>query len=113
MGIKTFVNNLNRKTVNGKIQVDNEHVRVTEYHFIPGAETKFHKHIFNYVVIPVTDGELLLINSEGEEIRSKLTRSLSYFRNSGVEHNVINVGKKDLIFIELEIKGNFKEKNKA
>ena len=110
MGIKTFVNNLNRKTVNGKIQVDNEHVRVTEYHFIPGAETKFHKHIFNYVVIPVTDGELLLINSEGEEIRSKLTRSLSYFRNSGVEHNVINVGKKDVIFIELEIKGNFKEK---
>ena len=110
MGIKTFVNNLNRKTVNGKIQVDNEHVRVTEYHFIPGAETKFHKHIFDYVVIPVTDGELLLINSEGEEIRLKLTRSLSYFRNSGVEHNVINVGKKDLIFIELEIKGNFKEK---
>ena len=51
MGIKTFVNNLNRKTVNGKIQVDNEHVRVTEYHFIPGAETKFHKHIFDYVVI--------------------------------------------------------------
>ena len=44
------------------------------------------------------------------EIRSNLSRGLSYFRNSGVEHNVINVGKKDLIFIELEIKGNFKEK---
>ena len=107
MGIK-IVKKLNRKTVNAKIQIDNEHVRVTEYHFIPGAETKFHKHIFDYVVIPLTDGELLLVNSGGEEIRSKLTRSLSYFRNSGVEHNVINVGKKDLIFIELEIKGSFK-----
>ena len=110
MGMKTLVNNSNRKTANAKNQVDNEDVRVTEYHFIPGAETTFHKHIFDYVVIPLTDGELLLINSEGEEIRSNLSRGLSYFLNSGVEHNVINVGKKDLIFIELEIKGNFKEK---
>lgn len=100
---------LNRETANAKIQIDNEHVRVTQYHFIPGAETKFHKHTSNYVVIPLTDGELLMINSGGKEIRASLTRSLSYFRNLGIEHNVINIGEKDLIFIELEMKGNLIE----
>ena len=102
---------LNRKIVNAKLQIDNENVRVTEYHFVPDAETKFHKHEFDYVVVPLTDGELSLIGEKGEEKRAKLTRGLSYFRKAGIEHNVINVGKKDLIFIELEMKKDFSEIN--
>ena len=108
---ENFHAKLNRETVNANLQIDNEDVRVTEYHFVPDAETNFHKHEFDYVVVPLTDGELSLIGEKGEEIRAKLKRGLSYFRKAGIEHNVINVGKKDLIFIELEMKKKFSEIN--
>ena len=57
------------------------------------------------MVVPQTDGELLfLINQKGIEIKTELREGISYYRKSGVRHNVINNGKKDLIFIEIEIK---------
>ena len=58
------------------------------------------------MVVPQTDGELLLINEKGIESKAELKEGISYYRKSGVRHNVINDGKKDLIFIEIEIKGN-------
>ena len=61
-------------------------------------------HDYDYVVIPITDGKLLLIDKDGEETFSNLKKGVSYFRNSGVEHNVINAGENKLIFVELEIK---------
>ena len=93
-----------RKAAVASIQIDNENVRVTKYYFAPGAETKFHKHIWDYVIIPITDGELLLIGLKGEENITKISKGISYYRRAGVEHNVINLGKKELIFIEIEMK---------
>ena len=49
-----------RVKATGNIQVDNERVRVTEYTFKSGAETAFHRHEWDYVVVPQTDGKLLL-----------------------------------------------------
>ena len=36
--------------------IDNDRVRVTQYRFSPGSETKWHLHEWDYVVIPQTDG---------------------------------------------------------
>jgi quercetin dioxygenase-like cupin family protein len=96
----------NRDKAEPEIQIENDSVRVTKYHFSPGAETGFHEHFWDYLVVPQTDGELLLINEKGIEIKAELREGISYYRKSGVRHNVINNGKKDLIFIEIEIKGN-------
>ena len=44
------------------IQIDNNLVRVTKYSFMPGQETGMHKHLYDYIVTPITDGKLLLID---------------------------------------------------
>ena len=86
------------------IQIDNNLVRVTKYSFMPGQETGMHKHLYDYIVTPITDGKLLLIDKCGNESNYNLISCQSYFRKAGVEHNVINSGKQKLIFIETELK---------
>ena len=87
-------------------QIDNDRVRVTEYRFSPGSETKWHKHEWDYVVIPQTDGELFLVDAEGKKTEAKLTKGIPYYREAGVEHNVINAGSEQLVFIEVEMKAH-------
>ena len=48
------------------VQVDNERVIVTEWRFAPGAETGWHRHGYDYVVVPQTTGQLLLETRDGE-----------------------------------------------
>ena len=86
------------------IQIDNNLVRVTKYSFMPGQETGMHKHLYDYIVTPITDGKLLLIDKNGREQDLSLIAFNPYFRKAGVEHNVINNGKQNLIFIEVELK---------
>lgn len=85
------------------VQIDNEHVRVTEWRFAPGAETGWHRHGMYYVVVPQTSGSLLLETAQGP-ITSALTAGLAYARPAGVEHNVINPGALEFVFVEIELK---------
>ncbi len=84
-------------------QIDNEHVRVTRWDFAPDAETGWHRHEMNYVVVPLTTGQLLLETPEGE-VTAQLTAGVSYSRTIGVEHNVVNSTGADFSFVEIEIK---------
>lgn len=94
----------NKATAN--VQIDNKLVKVTKYSFLPGQETGVHKHLYDYIVTPLTGGKLLLIDKNGNKSDYSLIASNSYFRKAGVEHNVINNGKQKLIFIETELKKN-------
>jgi beta-alanine degradation protein BauB len=85
------------------IQVDNARVRVTEWRFAPGAETQWHRHAHDYVVVPMTTGKLLLVDKDGAR-HASLTAGLSYSREAGVEHNVINDNDFEFTFIEIEMK---------
>jgi quercetin dioxygenase-like cupin family protein len=85
------------------VQVDNERVIVTEWRFAPGAETGWHRHGHDYVVVPGTDGELLLETPDGE-IRAQLVAGQAYARKVGVEHNVINSSPHEVSFVEIEIR---------
>jgi len=85
------------------VQIDNEHVKVTEWRFAPGAETGWHRHGMYYVVVPQTSGELLLETVNGP-VTSKLTAGVSYARPVGVEHNVVNPGATEFVFVEIELK---------
>ena len=87
------------------VQVDNEQLRVTEWRFAPGAATGYHRHGYDYVVVPVLDGELELIGPDGRRTRARLERGKSYFRNAGVEHDVVNAGAGVMVFVEIELKG--------
>ncbi len=92
-----------RPEATATIQVDNDIVRVTEWRFAPGAETGWHRHAFDYVVVPITDGTLRLETLQGN-VDAELKLGQSYSRNVGVEHNVVNAGPHELAFIEVELK---------
>ena len=85
-------------------QVDNERVRVTEWRFAPGAATGFHRHEYDYVVVPMTSGRLKLIGPDGAESLAELSAGVSYARQAGVEHDVINANDHEFVFVEVEIK---------
>ncbi len=85
------------------VQVENDRVVVTEWRFPPGAETGWHRHAMDYVVVPQTTGKLLLETAEGE-ISAELTAGVAYSREEGVEHNVVNANDYEFVFVEVEIK---------
>ncbi len=85
--------------------IDNERVRVSEWRFAPGAATGWHRHAMDYVVVPMADGVLELVEPDGGRRRAELRRGVPYFRNAGVEHDVINANAFEFAFVETEIKG--------
>lgn len=85
------------------VQIDNERVNVTEWKFAPGAETGWHRHERDYVVVPQSTGRLLLKSKAGETT-SELVSGQAYFRKAGVEHNVINANEGEFVFVEIELK---------
>jgi quercetin dioxygenase-like cupin family protein len=86
------------------MQIDNARTRVTEWRFAPGAETGWHRHAYDYVVVPLTSGLLKLIGPDGGETLAELSTGVSYFRNAGVEHNVVNTNAYEFVFVEIEYK---------
>ncbi len=93
-----------RPTAIPTVQVDDEAARVTEWHFPPGAETGRHRHEMDYVVVPMTTGELTIEFPDGRVVQSPLTAGVSYARKTGVDHNVINANDFPFTFVEIEIK---------
>jgi beta-alanine degradation protein BauB len=88
------------------LQIDDDHVRVTQWRFAPGAETGEHVHELDYVVVPLVSGRLRIISEKGEETVSELRQGASYARKAGVRHNVINANPFEYAFIEIELKGS-------
>jgi quercetin dioxygenase-like cupin family protein len=86
------------------IQADTPRTRVTEWRFPPGANTGWHRHEMDYVVVPMTTGKLKLIDGDGQETIAELTKGQSYFREAGVEHDVVNVNDYEFVFVEVEFK---------
>lgn len=86
------------------VQVDNDQFRVTEWRFAPGAETGWHRHEMDYVVVPMTTGQLKIELPDNEIMISDLKAGISYAREIGVEHNVINANDFEFVFVEVETK---------
>lgn len=84
--------------------IDNDKVRVTEWRFAPGAATGWHRHEMDYVVVPMLDGQLRIVTEGGVESIAELKKGVPYFRETGVEHDVINANDFEFAFIEVETK---------
>jgi beta-alanine degradation protein BauB len=83
--------------------IDNDRVRVTRWRFAPGAATGWHTHDHDYVIVPPTDGTLKLVEPECNK-DSVLTVGAPYFREAGVEHDVVNANDHEFTFIEIEVR---------
>jgi ketosteroid isomerase-like protein len=85
------------------VHIDDDRFRATEWRFAPGAETGWHRHGHDYVIVPLTEGRLLLEEPGGATRSAPLARHVPYSRREGVEHNVVNSGDGPLAFIEVEV----------
>ena len=86
------------------VQVDTPEVRVTRWHLAPRSATGHHIHEMDYVIVPVTAGELTIVAPDGGRSKAHLGAGQSYFRKAGVEHDVLNESASEIIFLEVELK---------
>ena len=84
------------------VLIDNDKVKVTEWSFEVGDSTGHHIHEYNYIVVPMYDGELRIVDKDNNVTISKLTKGGAYYREKGVEHNVLNNNNSPYSFIEIE-----------
>jgi beta-alanine degradation protein BauB len=86
------------------VQVDTPEVRVTEWRLVPGSATGHHTHTMDYVIVPVTAGEMTIVAPTGERSKAQLGVGKSYFRKAGVQHDVLNETAEEIVFLEVELK---------
>ena len=92
-----------RLQASGTLVIDNDEARVTRWRLPPGSAIGFHRHELDYVVVPVTGGELTLREADGTRVAA-LTAGEPYFRAAGVEHDVLNETGEEIVFIEVELR---------
>lgn len=91
-------------TATGKVLIDNARMRVTEWSFEKrGDNTGWHRHDFDYLVVPMFDGYLDIDLPQGEQMRAELHEGVPYYRDAGAEHDVKNGNDFPCRFIEVEL----------
>lgn len=93
-----------QKMATASLLIDNEHVRVTRFDFAPEAQTGWHRHEHDYVITAISDLKMRLEEPGGEQREVSISAGEAYFRNEGVEHNVINIQDGPISFVEVELK---------
>ena len=84
--------------------IDDDRVRTTRFDFAPGAETGWHRHGLDYVIVAVTDCAMRVEEPGGGLREVAVVAGESYRRDAGVEHNVVNGGDRPMAFVEVELK---------
>ncbi len=95
---------MTRPKAEPEVMLDNDQMVVTKWSFAEGAETGWHRHGHDYLVVPLADGMLILEEPGGTTREAPLGFAKPYFRPEGVEHNVINGSGGPYAFLEIEIK---------
>lgn len=86
------------------VLIDNARTRVTEWRFASkGVRTGWHRHEYDYVVVPLFDGVLHIDTGEDELVVAELKHGVPYYRELGVEHDVINGNDFECAFVEVEL----------
>lgn len=85
------------------VMIENGRSRVTEWRFKNrGDNTGWHRHDFDYVVVPLFDGILEIDLGNGERVTAQMQNGVPYYRELGVEHDVINGNDFECAFVEIE-----------
>ncbi len=88
--------------------IENKRVRVTKWHFAKrGDNTGWHRHGYDYIVVPLFDGNLEIQDSAGNRTTAAMSNGAPYFREAGVEHDVINGNDFACAFVEIELLENY------
>jgi quercetin dioxygenase-like cupin family protein len=60
-----------------EVQIDTPEVRVTEWRLAPGSATGHHVHGMDYVIVPVTGGEMTIVAPGGERSKAQPASSMT------------------------------------
>ena len=86
------------------VMIENERVKVTEWRFkAKGDNTGWHRHAYDYVVVPQFDGVLEIHLGQGERMQAQMQSGVPYYREIGVEHDVVNANDFECAFVEIEL----------
>jgi beta-alanine degradation protein BauB len=101
-----------RGTAVSAVLIENPRTRVTRWSFSGrGDNTGWHRHEYDYLVVPIQDGVLEIRDAKGVLSRSELKVGVPYFRKRGVEHDVLNGNDGEFAFIEVEFLENAARQN--
>ena len=85
------------------VLIENERTCVTEWRFKKyGDNTGWHRHKYDYIVVPLFDGQLEINLGSSENFIAPMKSGVPYFREVGVEHDIINGNDFECAFIEIE-----------
>jgi beta-alanine degradation protein BauB len=87
------------------VNADTDEVRVTTWTFAgAGAATGQHRHEFDYVVVPVTGGRFEVVDVDGSAREMDQVAGSPYLGTAGTAHDVVSVGAREAVFVEIELK---------
>lgn len=86
------------------VNLDDERVRVTTWTFQDGEDTGYHRHEFDYVVVPITGGRFEITERDGSVRDMEQVTAAAYRGRAGTEHNVTNRAGRPASFVEVELK---------
>ena len=91
-------------TARADVLLENDRVRITRWSFErAGDNTGWHRHAHDYVVVPLFDGVLHVELPDGERASATLANGVPYFRELGVEHDVVSGNDFPCAFVEIEL----------
>ena len=91
-------------TATSEVLIENNRVRVTRWAFASkGDNTGWHRHDHDYVVVPQFNGTLEIDLPGDQHMTAQLETGVPYFREIGVEHDVISGNDFPCAFIEIEL----------
>lgn len=87
------------------ITIDDAQARVTTWTFeAAGDTTGRHRHKYDYVVVPVTGGTLVVTTPDGERREMTQQAGAPYRGIAGTDHTVTASSGETVCFVEIEIK---------
>jgi quercetin dioxygenase-like cupin family protein len=86
-----------------QVQIDDTVVRVTRWTLEAREATGPHLHTYDYVVVPISGGQMGILQADGNQRTTELVPGQAYLREAGIEHNVWNAGEAVLDFVEVEV----------
>jgi quercetin dioxygenase-like cupin family protein len=87
-----------------EVSFDDDRLRVTTWTLAGGEAIGRHTHEFDYLVVPVTGGAFKVVEPDGSERTMEQVAGSPYLGSAGTEHDVVNDGKAETVFVEIELK---------
>ena len=83
---------------------DTDRLRITTWTFEAGEDTGYHRHDYDYIVVPITGGTFAIAEPDGTTHQMTQEAAVAYLGRAGIEHNVTNHSGRTAVFVEVELK---------